>query len=208
MSKPIINRRQFIQIIALASTSWPLISQAEKTSHLQTPRKSSDLVYKNLKDPWLSIAEVQEHLFPADDTSPGAKDIYALRFLRNMLDAPDTESEEKEFIIKGVGWLNDLSIKNYKQSFMKLSSKDKESVLRKIETSRAGSRWLNLMMTYLIEALLSDPIYGGNKDQKGWQWLEHIPGFPTPTSEQVYFKLGNQSNDLSQRRSQTLRATS
>jgi len=208
MNKPTINRRQFIQIIALASTGWPLISQAEKKSRLITPDPSSDLTYKNLSDPWLSIAEVQEHLFPADDTSPGAKDIYALRFLRNMLDAPDTDSEEKEFIIKGVGWLNDLSVKDHKKSFIKLNSNDKESVLRKIESSRAGSRWLNLMMTYLIEALLSDPVYGGNKDQIGWQWLEHIPGFPTPTTEQVYFKLGEQANSNSQRRNRSRRAAS
>jgi len=46
------------------------------------------------------------------------------------------------------------------------------------------------MMSYLIEALLSDPVYGGNKDQKGWLWLEHIPGFPTPGPDKVYFKLG------------------
>jgi len=208
MNKQTINRRQFIQIIALASTGWPLISQADKNSHLQTLGQSPDLVYKNLSDPWLSIAEVQEHLFPADDTSPGAKDIYALRFLRNMLDAPDTDSEEKEFIIKGVSWLNDLSVKNYKKDFIQLNSNDKESVLRKIEGSRAGSRWLNLMMTYLIEALLSDPVYGGNKDQKGWQWLEHIPGFPTPTTEQVYFKLSEQTNAISRRRNQTRRAAS
>jgi len=208
MTKQPINRRQFIQMLALASASWPMISQAQKSSHHQTLGQQSDLVYKNLSDPWLSIAEVQEHLFPAGETSsdmssnssPGAKDIFALRFLRNMLDAPDTDSEEKEFIIKGVGWLNDLSVNNHKVAFIKLNSSDKDSVLRKIEGSRAGSRWLNLMMTYLIEALLSDPVYGGNKDQQGWQWLEHIPGFPTPGTEQVYFKL-TQHSHLNTRRS-------
>lgn len=194
-----INRRQFIQIITLASSSWPMLSQAQKNSHQNTLGQSEDLVYKNLTDPWLSLAEVQEHLFPADESSPGAKDIYALRFLRNMLDAPDTDSEEKAFIMKGVGWLNDLSKKNHQQVFIKLTSKNKEAVLRKIEGSRAGSRWLNLMMTYLIEALLSDPVYGGNKDQKGWQWLEHIAGFPTPTTEQVYFKLGKHATGNTRR---------
>ncbi len=198
MKKTPINRRQFIQIIACASASWPLISQAEKHAHKQTLGQQSNLVYKNLRDPWLSIAAVQEHLFPADETtshpSPGAQDIFALRFLRNMMNAPDVDDEEKKFIFKGVGWLNDLSIKNHKQKFIKLNIDDKEKILRTIEGSRAGSRWLNLMMTYLIEALLSDPVYGGNKDQKGWQWLEHTPGFPTPTTDQVYFKLAERSH--------------
>lgn len=196
MNTQLINRRQFIQLITIASASWPLMSRA----NTETLGQQADLVYKNLTDPWLSLAAVQEHLFPADESSPGAKDISALRFLRNMLDAPDIESEEKEFIIQGVGWLNDLSVKNHKLPFNKLITTEKEKVLRKIESSRAGSRWLSLMMNYLIEALLSDPVYGGNKDGKGWQWLEHIPGFPTPTTNQVYFKLGKNINGNTRRR--------
>jgi len=196
MSTHLINRRQFIQLIAVASLSWPEISSAQKN----TLGIEANLVYKNLTDPWLSLAEVQEHLFPADESSPGAKDISALGFLRNMLETPDIDLEEKEFIINGVGWLNDLSKKNHKLAFIKLNSTEKENVLRKIESSRAGSRWLSLIMTYLIEALLSDPVYGGNKDQKGWQWLEHIPGFPAPTTEQVYFKLSERANERTRRR--------
>ena len=196
MNSQLINRRQFIQLIVMVSTSWPLMSRA----NTKTLGQEADLVYKDLTDPWLSLAAVQEHLFPADESSPGAKDISALRFLRNMLEVPDIESEEKDFIIQGVGWLNDLSIKNYKLSFNKLNSADKEKVLRKIESSRAGSRWLSLMMNYLIEALLSDPVYGGNKDGKGWLWLEHTAGFPTPNTSQVYFKLNKQFNENTRRR--------
>ncbi len=201
MPKKLITRRQFIQLIAISSASWPLISRA---GHIPQDGKilgrEDDLVYKNLKDPWLSLAAVQEHLFPADDTSPGARDIFALRFLRNMIDAPDTDTEEKEFIINGVGWLNDLAIKNHQLPFIQLNNNEKEKVLRQIEGSRAGSRWLSLMMTYLIEALLSDPVYGGNQNKKGWTWLEHAAGFPTPTSEQVYFRLGGYVNETPRRR--------
>ena len=192
----LINRRQFIQLIAAASAGWPLSGVAADN----VLGKTHDEIYKSLQDPWLTLAEVQEHLFPADDNSPGAKDISALRFLSNMLDAPDTESEEKEFIFKGVGWLNDLSKTAHKTSFINLETKEKESVLRKIETSNAGSRWLSLMMSYLIEALLSDPVYGGNKDRKGWQWLEHKPGFLTPSTSHVYFKLNGDFDEKSRRR--------
>lgn len=201
INSKLITRRQFMQLIAIAGASWPLPGIATNN----VLGKTDNETYRNLLDPWLSLAEVQEHLFPAGDLSavgshvatptpsPGARDIYALRFLRNTLNAPNADPEEKEFIINGVGWLNDLSIKDYKQKFVGLNSTDKESVLRKIESSRAGSRWLSLMMTYLIEALLSDPVYGGNKDRKGWQWLEHIAGFPTPDADNVYFKLGEKT---------------
>ena len=191
----LINRRQFIQLITAVSASWPISGfTADKVLG-----KTHDEMYKNLQEPWLTLAQVQEHLFPADDHSPGAKDISALRFLINMLDAPDTDSEEKEFIIKGVGWLNDLSKTSHQQPFINLKTEDKESVLRKIETSKAGSRWLSLMMSYLIEALLSDPVYGGNKDRIGWQWLEHIPGFPTPSTSHVYFKLNGNFDEKTRR---------
>ncbi|VAW66134.1 hypothetical protein MNBD_GAMMA08-2388 [hydrothermal vent metagenome] len=196
---PLINRRQFIQLVAIASASWPLISHAEK----KTLGKDTDLVYKNLSDPWLTLASVQEHLFPADDTSPGAKDIFALRYLQSTLSAPNADKEDVDFIYQGVGWLNDLSTTMHKNKFIKLNSDEKEKVLRKIETSRAGNRWLSSMMTYLIEALLSDPVYGGNKDQKGWKWLEHQPGFPLPTTQQVYFNLVNHSQKNTRRRTKS-----
>ena len=186
----LINRRQFIQLLTALGAGWPIAGSAVNKAVLG---KIDNEVYKNLQDPWLTLSEVQEHLFPADKTSPGARDINALRFLRNMLEAPDVDTEEKKFITQGVGWLNDLSVKNHQKAFRQLSAKNKESVLRTIEGSRAGSRWLSFMMTYLIEALLSDPVYGGNKHSKGWKWLEHTPGFPTPSVDKVYFKLGKQT---------------
>lgn len=192
-----VNRRQFIQAIAALSASWPMAGIASSRSNSDKRLilgETDDAIYKNLTDPWLTLADVQQHLFPSgnliDDKSPGAKDIAALRFLRNMLEAPDTDAEEKQFILNGPNWLNDLSVKQYSTRFINISTENKETLLRQIETSNAGSRWLSLMMTYLIEALLSDPVYGGNKDQQGWKWLEHIPGFPTPTVDKVYFKLG------------------
>jgi len=196
MNNDMINRRQFIQLIAALSASWPLAGLAGE----QILGRSHDEIYQNLSDPWLTLAEVQEHLFPADASSPGAKDISALRFLSNMLDAPDTDAEEREFIFKGVGWLNDLAKTTHQKTFIQLSTDKKESILRKIESSNAGSRWLSLMMSYLIEALLSDPVYGGNRNRKGWEWLEHIPGYPTPSPQNVYFRLNGSFNENTRRR--------
>lgn len=181
-----ISRREFVQILASLSASIPLPGIAETG----VPGQNNLPVYKNLQEPWLTLASVQEHLLPADSNSPGAEDITALHFLQNLLDAPDTDQQEHDFILQGVDWLNQLSIKNNAKKFSLLDSASKEKILREIETSHAGSRWLSLMMTYLIEALLSDPVYGGNRNQLGWKWLEHIPGFPAPTIDKLYFKLG------------------
>lgn len=178
-----MNRRTFITLLASAAASYPLSALTE--------RRLQQLPAPKLKDPWKTIAAVQEHLFPADEHSPGAQDIQALNFLQSMITAPDVEDSERKHITNGAGWLNDLSIQVYKHKFIELDENNREKILRKIEQSRAGSRWLSLLMSYLIEALLSDPIYGGNKNSAGWKWLEHQPGFPTPTSDKKYFKLGH-----------------
>lgn len=181
-----MNRRKFITLLASAAASYPLSALTER--RLNNPSEPE------LKDPWKTIAVVQEHLFPADKDSPGAQDIQALNFLQNIIKAPDVEESEREHITNGAGWLNDLSAKIYKQPFIELDESRREKILRKIEQSRAGSRWLSLLMSYLIEALLSDPVYGGNKDSVGWKWLEHQPGYPTPTADKKYFKLGHVVN--------------
>lgn len=178
-----MNRRTFIIFIASSVATYPLNILAE--------RRLIQSSTENLKEPWKTIAAVQEHLFPADEQSPGAADIGALNYLQNMISAPDISKSEREHIHNGAGWLNDLSVKTFKRRFIELNEIDREKILRKIEQSRAGSRWLSLLMDYLIEALLSDPIYGGNKKASGWKWLEHQPGFPTPTAEKKYFKIGH-----------------
>ncbi len=176
-----INRREFLRILTIAVAAYPISTLAEK--------RQFKPAIKKYKEPWLTLSAVQEHLFPAEDDSPGAKDINALLYLRNMLATPDFDKEESALIKNGVGWLNDLSTKEYKKTFIQLDSAAKEKVLRRIESSNAGSRWLSLLLTYLIEALLTDPAYGGNPNGIGWQWLQHQPGFPRPTTNKQYFKL-------------------
>ena len=178
-----MDRRTFITLIASAVAYYPIAGLAEKRAQFNS---STPL----LKEPWKTIAAVQEHLFPADKDSPGASDIQALNYLQNMINAPDIEDSERESIKNGSKWLNDLSIQIYNKNFTELGETNREKVLRRIENSRAGRRWLSLLMTYLIEALLSEPVYGGNKNGIGWKWLEHQPGFPTPSIDKMYFKLG------------------
>jgi gluconate 2-dehydrogenase gamma chain len=132
---------------------------------------------------------VQEQLFPADEDTPGASDFHAIDYLRNTLENPAADGEDREFITNGVGWLNDLTREHHNKLFLQLDAQQKENMLRQIEQSRAGRNWLSLLLTYLLEALLSDPVYGGNTNETGWQWLQHRPGFPRPPADKTWFKL-------------------
>lgn len=182
-----LNRREFIQLLATAAAAYPLSSLAEKRSNLTNSTKEQ--LTETLSEPWLTLSAVQQHLFPAEQDSPGASDIAALTYLRNMMMNPDFDKEEAVLIHNGVGWLNDLAKQQYRKKFIQLNSDAKEIMLRRIENSKVGSRWLSSLLTYILEALLTDPVYGGNPDGIGWNWLEHQPGFPTPTEDKKYFKL-------------------
>ena len=105
-----------------------------------------------------------------------------------------TEQDEIDFIYNGVGWLNDYSESQTQQKFVSLSVKQKETMLRAISKSRAGENWLNNLIGYIFEAMLSPPVYGGNPDGIGWKWLDHQAGFPLPKEGDRYYELpGKQS---------------
>ena len=59
-----------------------------------------------------------------------------------------------------------------------------------------GRSWISVMLLHIFEALLSDPIYSGNSDEKGWKWLNYSPGNPRPFEGKAYldYTLENGTN--------------
>jgi gluconate 2-dehydrogenase gamma chain len=140
-------------------------------------------------EPWYTFATAQQVLFPDDGNGPDAKSLNATAYLKFVLDAPDTDADDRKFILDGVDWLNRLAIARYTSVFTGCAPEQRERILHEITRSEAGERWLAFMLVYLLEALLVDPIYGGNPDGIGWKWLQHIPGFPRPPLNKRYIDL-------------------
>jgi gluconate 2-dehydrogenase gamma chain len=133
---------------------------------------------------------VQMQLFPADGNGPSAEDLHALEYLQWALEDPENiEDGDKEFIVKGISWLEEESRNRYGNSFVQLPSVQQDNLLHQIAGGNAGENWLSLLLYYLFESLALDPVYGGNPGGIGWQWLEHQPGFPRPTKETSYHKF-------------------
>ena len=130
--------------------------------------------------PWPIITAVHAVLFPSDGNGPSAQDIQSTQYLHLVLQTPDFDPEERKFILDGVNWLDQFAQEKFQRAFLSLSADQHNTVLRQITQSRVGDRWVGAMLTYLLEALLSDPVYGGNPNGIGWLWLEHQPGFPRP----------------------------
>ncbi len=137
-----------------------------------------------------AVRAVQEHLFPSEPDSPSATDVNATAYLETAITAPGIDPDTRNTIVNGVGRLQDASRERFDVLFNHLNFEQREQLLRYLaDKTRWGRAWLSLLLYYIFEALLSDPIYGGNPDEIGWRWLEHQPGFPRPPADQIYGRL-------------------
>ncbi len=138
---------------------------------------------------WVLLAAVQNHLFPSEPGAPGARDVSATAWLQWVLSDPDVENNQREFFRQGAERLAKLSLDRYGKAFMALGGEDRETLLREYEHLPGGQRWLREVLYYVLEALLTDPVYGGNPREIGWKWLGHKPGYKRPPANKRYFLL-------------------
>lgn len=183
-----ISRREFMTRTALLGSlalSYPAAALAELRLSKDKPVTGDWLNNPN----WQTLAAVQEVLFPAGENIPGAGDIGATVYLHKTIENPDADGEDKDFIFRGIGWLDGLTQEHHKKTFVQLSAVQQEEVIQLIVKSRAGRNWVSMLLTYTLEALLADPVYGGNKNQAGWKWLQHQPGYPAPSVDKTWNQL-------------------
>jgi len=182
-------------VAAMPMRSWSANMQSKLEGALKT-------------DPWKTLDAVLVHLLPESPTGPSAKELQATQYLYNVVFQQPTEQAEIDFIYKGVGWLNGFSHSQLQKDFIALTFDEKENILSAISKSTAGENWLSNLVGYLFEAMLSPPIYGGNPNGIGWQWLEHQAGFPLPQAGYRYYELpGQQPITLSQKVSSNQQST-
>jgi gluconate 2-dehydrogenase gamma chain len=181
-----MKRRKFLLLTAGFTLGSTLPLQAKKLPNVVIePNKIIGLSSAQ----WQIMDAVLNHLFPSEANSPGAKDAYATAWLHNALAMPDTEQSHRDFMRDGLLSLEKLAQKTHQKSFIKLTKKQKESSLRILEQDHEGRAWLRETLRYILEALLTDPVYGGNPESIGWKWLKHQPGFPLPVVGKRYYEL-------------------
>ncbi len=183
-----ISRREFMMrtaVLGSLALSYPAVALAE----LRLSKDKKNIAdWQNLPT-WQTLAAVQEVLFPAAENIPGANDIGATVYLHNAIQNPNADGEDKDFIFRGIGWLNGMTQQHHNKTFVQLSVVQQDETLQLIVKSRAGRNWVSMLLTYTLEALLADPVYGGNKNEAGWKWLQHQPGYPTPSADKTWDQL-------------------
>jgi gluconate 2-dehydrogenase gamma chain len=138
---------------------------------------------------WQLVGSVQAHLFPSEPEAPGATEINALRYLQWVAGDEGLETDHRAFLLRGAGWVDEQARRDEGLSFTELDPAARERVLRAVAESDAGENWLSVILLYIFEALLCDPVYGGNPNGIAWRWLGHTPGFPRPPADKRYGKL-------------------
>jgi gluconate 2-dehydrogenase gamma chain len=181
-----MKRRDFLKASSLAALSPGM--PIARTSDAEDVGKVSGQTFNRAQ--WSIIEAVQDHLLPSEADAPGARDLNATAYLDRTLADPKFDPDVKGFILNGIGWLEEISREQETLSFGQVEPAKREDLLRRIAGSGAGERWLSTLITYSLEAMLADPLYGGNPDGIGWKWLDHDPGRPRPTPDKLYGRLG------------------
>lgn len=176
-----ISRRSFIRN-AIAVGTISQISLLESCS--------DEFSNKTLNDKQLNLViSVQNILFPRDENGPGAIDFNADKYLLWVLNDKRIADDDKQYVINGIRWLNESAQETYSKKYLKLTKKEQVVLIQKISKTNWGESWLAVLLTYVFEAMISDPIYGFNKEEIGWKWLEHNPGYPRPSELLMYDEI-------------------
>lgn len=154
------TRRTFLKSSFL--TTAVIVMSGSELFGAVSPRQTLDLV--------------QEDLFPY------AKElgINTSVYLTLILHHTRVSDEDKAFIRNGVQWLNEESLKIYKTTYAKLTHTQRQKLLKIINIQAWGESWCATILSYIFEALTSDPVYGVSLKESGWRWLDFKAGLPRP----------------------------
>lgn len=127
------------------------------------------------KDVWETIASVQDVLFPKTQHMPSAQEVNALFYLVSNSSSEYFDANDVELLIKGAFVFH--------QKFPDFWEKDTVSKNKILEIATKDDdleKWLSRLIYYTLEAMFSDPIYGGNTHERGWNATLHVNGNPRP----------------------------
>ena len=135
-------------------------------------------IAKNIPNKTLLVLdEVLNIIFPKTSVMPSAKEFKALEYLVKNISHKTFDNEDKTLILDGTNdFINSFS------EFLTLNQNEKKELLFEIiKNNEYAKSWISKLSYYGIEAMFSDPIYGGNFNQIGWNSVNHFIGIPRPS---------------------------
>ena len=108
---------------------------------------------------------------------PSAKEFNAIEYLVKNISHKTFENEDKTLILDGT---KDF-ITAFPQFLTLKQNEKKEFISEIIKNNEYVKSWVSKLSYYGIEAMFSDPLYGGNFNQIGWNSVNHFIGIPRPS---------------------------
>lgn len=136
------------------------------------------VVARNIpKDNLIVLEEVLDIIFPKTSKMASAKEFRALEYLTKNISHKTFDDDDKVLIIDGTkDFINSFP------DFLNLKKEEKkELIFEIIKNNEYAKSWVSKLSYYGIEAMFSDPIYGGNYNQIAWENTNHFIGFPRPS---------------------------
>lgn len=154
-------------------------------------------------DDFAILEQATERIFPEDDNGPGAIELGVPIFIDKQL-AGDFGSNKKDYMhapmrevegiesyqtlmnrgevfIEGLRKMDTESQKRHDEKFTDLEDDQMDEILQDMQDGEIelkgvrATTFFKLLRQMTIEGAYSNPLYGGNKDMKGWKMREH-PG--------------------------------
>ena len=126
------------------------------------------------------VDAIAARILPSDD-GPGARDVNALVFVDNQLAAGDL-SPLAMGVIATARIVDGEAKRRHGAAFVDLDPSRQDAILSDLADAKLAVTFpqreaFRLLHMLTLEALLSDPIHGGNANMIGWKWIR----FATPT---------------------------
>ncbi len=186
-----LNRRSFLKKTAVAGALAAVPYAGYKLgASLGQASEEIDESYSLTQEQFRRLQLVQDILLPSEKEAPGARDINAAEYVRAVLQDKYVDPDERRYLINGLDWLEEEALERWEKSFVNMLPLEREALIEHLTTHNWGESWLASMLLFIFEALLSDPIYGGNRAEAGWKWLAHVPGQPRPQHKLTYYDMG------------------
>lgn len=183
----LMSRESFVKTLLLSGVALQLPWLASCSTDTTDFGDTSPLSHNQFE----TVRLIQNILFPSDGNGPDAFQINADRYLVWVLKDPLLDPDEGMYIITQIDTFNKECKKSYSTNFSDLSEDDQLSFVKSVAKADWGKKWLSRLLSLIFEALLLDPVYGGNNNNAGWNWLDHDPGNPRPTTNLIYPEIMN-----------------
>lgn len=188
-----MERRKWLKLalagVALSQIPWIISCDSNKTEDLVT--LSLDGKGMLSLDEMKALHTIQNILVPNDGNGPSAEMVNAHAYFIWTLEDQKLPNSEKDYFIDKLKDLILLCKEKFGKNLIDLDKADQELFIANNTLSGWTQGYLSRMITIIFEAILLDPIYGGNPDEIGWDWLEHIGGAPRPTAATKYPEIYN-----------------